>query len=125
MAADDIGDNRTKAAREREDAWLEKQVRKGETPAAASRFVPTPPTPMDDPVRTMPSTAEAPMIRESREEQELRNADLQNRQLDEDNFHDIVNDEDQMYDDTEAISIDGDNMVNQILAIVKNHVSEV
>ena len=55
----------------------------------------------------------------------MRNADLLNRQLDEDNFHDIVNDEDQMYDDIEAISVDGDNMVNQILAIAKNHVSEV
>ena len=65
MAADAIGDNRIKAARERENAWLEKQVREGETPAAASRFVPTPPTPIDDPVRTMPSAAEAPIIREN------------------------------------------------------------
>ena len=87
--------------------------------------MPTPPTPVSDPVRITPSTATDPMIRESREEQEMRNADLLNRQLDEDNFHDIVNDEDQMYDDIEAISVDGDNMVNQILAIAKNHVSEV
>lgn len=45
MATDDIGDNRVKATRERENAWLEKQVREGEVPAAASRSVPTPPTP--------------------------------------------------------------------------------
>ena len=31
----------------------------------------------------------------------------------------------QMYDDIEAVPIDDDNMVNQILTIVKNHVSEV
>ena len=67
MAADDIGDNRIKAARERENAWLEKQVREGETPAAANRPEPTPPTPTDNPIRTMPITAqqehEAPMPR--------------------------------------------------------------
>ena len=32
MATDDIGDHRVKAARERENAWLEKQVREGEIP---------------------------------------------------------------------------------------------
>ena len=45
--------------------------------------------------------------------------------MEEDNCHDVVNEDDQMYDDIEAVSVDGDNMVNQILSIVKNHVSEV
>ena len=30
-----------------------------------------------------------------------------------------------MYDNIDAVPVDGDNMVNQILAIIKNHVSEV
>ena len=106
-----------------------KQVREGEIPAAASRSVPTPPTPQEDPVQTMPNPVqqeiEVPVLRESSEEQVLRNANYWNRQLDEDNFHDIVNEDDQMYDDIDAAPVDGDNMVNQILAIVKNHVSEV
>ena len=46
-------------------------------------------------------------------------------QLDEDNFHEIANDNEQMYDEIEAVPINDDNMVNQILTIVKNHVSEV
>ena len=75
--------------------------------------------------KTQLSKAMECTCRETQEEQDLRNADLQNRQLDEDNFHEIVNDDEQMYDDIEAVPIDDDNMVNQILTILKNHVSEV
>lgn len=64
-------------------------------------------------------------MRESKKEQVLRNANYWNQQLDEDNFHDIVNEDDQIYDDIDAVPVDGDNMVNHILAIIKNHVSEV
>ena len=93
MATDDVGDHRVKAARERANAWLDKEVREGELQAAASQPELTPPTPMDKPIRTMPINAqpggEAPMPRESREEQELRNANDLNQQLNEDNFYEI------------------------------------
>ena len=117
MAKDEVGDNRVKAARERENAWLEKQVREGEITAGANRSEPTPTTPKEN--AGQPGIG-AHIPRESQEEQDLRNADLQNRQLDEDNFHEIVNDDEQMYDDIEAVPIDDDNMVNQILSIVKS-----
>ena len=45
--------------------------------------------------------------------------------MEEDDFQDIINEEDQMYGDIEAVSVDDDNMVSQILSIVKNHVSEI
>ena len=48
------------------------------------------------------------LLRESREEQEQRNANYWNQQLDEDNFHEIVNEDDQMYDDIDAVPVDGD-----------------
>ena len=63
-------------------------MREGEIPAAASRSEPTPPTPTEDPARTMPMTpqqgSEVPLPTESQEERELRNANYWNKQLDED-----------------------------------------
>ena len=66
-----------------------------------------------------------PQPRETREDPERLNANYWNQQLGEDNFHEIVNEEDQMYYDIEAVPVDGDNMANQIHSIIKNHVSEV
>ena len=43
----------------------------------------------------------------------------------EDDFHDVVNNEDLMYDSIEAIPTDSECVFNQVLTILKNHVSEI
>ena len=45
--------------------------------------------------------------------------------MNENNFHEIVNDDVDMYEQIEAIPSDDDNMVNSIMTIARNHVSEV
>ena len=45
--------------------------------------------------------------------------------LNENNFHDVVNQDQDMYDAIDAIPIDQDGMVNSIVATVQRHVSEV
>ena len=45
--------------------------------------------------------------------------------LNEKNFHDIVNQDQDMYDAIDAIPNDQDDMVNSIVAAVQKHVSEV
>ena len=45
--------------------------------------------------------------------------------LNENNFHEIVNDDADMYEQIEAIPADDDNMVNSTMTIVRNHISEV
>ena len=110
---------------------MERQVREGEDhTATAAGGAPTPPTPMDNSANTEsaqpnPIMMPKPVQEETVEESEKRSADYWNAKLEEDDFHDIINDEDQMYDDIEALPAEDDNMVNQILSIVKNHVSEI
>ena len=53
-----------------------------------------------------------------------RSKALQERMLEND-FHDVVNNEDIMYDNIEGIPMDSEYVVNQILNVVKNHVSEI
>ena len=45
--------------------------------------------------------------------------------LSEKNFHEIVNEDADMYDKIKPIPADDDNMVNSIMTIVRNHISEV
>ena len=45
--------------------------------------------------------------------------------LDENNFHDIVNQDQEMYDAIEAVPMGSDDMINSIIATVQRHVSEV
>ena len=45
--------------------------------------------------------------------------------LEENNFHDIVNDDSDMYAEIEAVPSEDEDMVTQIIGIVQNHVSEV
>ena len=126
MAADEIGDNRVKAARERENAWLEKQVREGDSSKTTSIPPAAPATPEEAPVDAQSASATpqaAPMdINDDRQD---RSMDHWNERLQEDNFHEVVNEDDQMYDAIEAVPIHRNSMVNQVLAIVKNHVSEI
>ena len=45
--------------------------------------------------------------------------------LSENNFHDIVNDDSEMYDAIDSIPLDADGMADQVMAVVQNHASEV
>ena len=45
--------------------------------------------------------------------------------MNENNFHEIANDDADMYEQIVAIPTDDDNMVNSIMTIVRNHISEV
>mgnify|MGYP000930717893 FL=1 len=45
--------------------------------------------------------------------------------LNENNFHDVVNDDTEMYDAIDSIPLDADGMADQVMAVVQNHVSEV
>ena len=126
MAADAIRDNRIKAAREREDAWLEKQVREDNKSMTAANPTAAPATPVKSLANAERSNEVQQAVRmKPHDDRQNRNADYWKDIPQENNFQYIVNEEDQMYDDIEAVSMDGDNMVNQILAIVKKHVSEV
>ena len=45
--------------------------------------------------------------------------------LEENDFHDTVNDDTDMYDAIDGIPMDSENMADQVLGAVQNHVSEV
>ena len=45
--------------------------------------------------------------------------------LNENDFHDVVNDDSEMYDAIDSIPLDADGLADQVMAVVKNHVSEV
>ena len=45
--------------------------------------------------------------------------------LEEQNFHDIVNSDDQMYKDFDNVSMASEDVAGQLIGIIQNHVSEV
>ena len=45
--------------------------------------------------------------------------------LEENDFHDIVNDDAEMYNDIEEIPIDSGDLADQVMAVMRNHVSQV
>ena len=101
MVAADVGDNRVEAARERENAWLEKQLREGDSSmtAANSAATPaTPATPVKSPINVEPNhlplegdgLVERAMHIEPHEDRQNRNAHDWNERLEDENFHGIV-----------------------------------
>ena len=127
MLEDESQSNRIKDARAREDAFLEQKVREAheasksvrqEVESAINAPNPNvhvnPPTPIsidqtDAQIDVQPT--QTPMSWED--------------MLQENNFHDIVNDDEEMYGEIGDVSIEDQDMVNQIIGIVQNHVSEV
>ena len=51
-----------------------------------------------------------------------RNPTTWDERLMENDFHEVVNADDDMYDAIEAIPMDQENMVNHIIGIIHNHV---
>ena len=101
-------------------------MREGDNPKKTATPTAAPATHVDAPAddeRTNEVRQTAHM--EPHDDRQNRNADYWNERLQEDHFHDVVNEDDQMYDDIEAVPMDGDNMVNHMLAIVKTCVGTV
>ena len=47
------------------------------------------------------------------------------QRLEERNFEDVVNADEQVYQDNDDISIDSECVADQVLAVVHNHISEI
>ena len=133
MLEDESGSNRVKEAKLREDSYLEEQVRRADEDRRKEEQVvhresqeggvpiqteaATPPTPRNEPndnsMSNEPDTnsQEVPMTWEET--------------LEEQNFHDIVNTDDQMYKDIDDVPMDSEDIAGQMIGIINSHVSEV
>ena len=141
MMGDEFGANRIKDARARQDAYLEQQVRAADetSKAEASKAgsMSRAEAPMNGPI-------EQPRQEVQRDQPHDRDEVMDNGQpangkmevneprqlswdelLEENDFHDIVNDDAEMYNDIEEIPIDSDDLADQVMAVMRNHVSEV
>ena len=120
MLEDEDGSNRVKEARHREDAYLEQKVREADeaakTKEAAEKNLVSMPA--------MPSVPEVAMDPDNHVAAQAEHKTW-DEILDENIFHDIVNDDTDMYAEIESLPGDTDNMVAKIIGIVQNHVSEV
>ena len=129
MLEDEMGSNRIKEAKAREDAFLEQQIRIADE--ASRPMIPTrqaepegatPPTP----VAGEPRIREAPMPENPSEPRIRDPPNMTWEQITEENdFHDVVNNDAEMYDAIGNIPSDSDNMADQMMSIVQNHMSEV
>ena len=126
---DDTGNNRVKAAREREDAYLEEKIREGDLDPNREHRAVKQHREVSDQVQNQPATpVSVPMEEAVQTQQEQtmdRNPTTWDERLMENDFHEVVNADDDMYDAIEAIPMDQENMVNHIIGIIHNHVSEV
>ena len=123
MLADELGSNRVKDARARGDAYLEQTVRAAdEASKAESLQVPARVENVKAVRRSVePETPIDPAVQATNTSREMSWED----ELDENSFHDIVNDDSEMYDAIDGIPLDADGMADQDMADVQNHVSEV
>lgn len=133
MLADEEGSNRVKEARYREGAYLEQKVRETDEAAKATAQQKNVETNFDDrkaPEQVAQSSgsfaevlkdAAAVPIAPSVEVDTMSWEEI----LDENKFHDIVNDDADMYAEIESLPGDTDNMVAKMIGIAQNHVSEV
>ena len=130
MMDDEFGSNRVKEARAREDAYLEQQVRAADemSKAEAQKAGPAP-QPHQEVDHHQHPNQDASMNNDqpgqvNAEASEARQLSWE-EVLEENDFHDIVNDDAEMYNEIENIPIDSENLADQIMAVMKNHVSEV
>ena len=133
MLEDEEGSNRVKEARYREDAYLEQKVREADEASKASAQQRNVEVHHED--REVVGRAAQPskpfdeINNDSSEVPPAVPAETETMSweqiLDENNFHDIVNDDADMYAEIDSLPGDTDNMVAKIIGIVQNHVSEV
>ena len=129
MMEDDTGNNRVKAAREREDANLEDQIREGDLDPNREHRAVKQHREVSDQIQNQPATpVSVPMeeaVQTQQEQMMDRNPTTWDERLMENDFHDVVNADDDMYDAIEAIPMDQENMVNHIIGSIHNHATEV
>ena len=121
MFGDDMGTNRVKEARAREDAYLEHKVKTADQIARPEMHQDQPQRVVNqaDPMEEAITAAKPAVVGTTDDAMTWEQA------LAENNFHDVVNEDSDMYAEIENLP-DYDSMVAQIIAIVsKNHVSEV
>ena len=123
VLADELGSNRVKDARAREDAYLEQAVREtDEASKAKSLQVPARIEIAQDGRRSVePETPIGPAAPATNTSGGMNWEDA----LDENSFHDIANDDSEMYDAIDSTPLDADGMADQVMAVVQKHVSEV
>lgn len=112
-----------KDARAREDAYLEQAARAAdEASKAESSQIPARAEVALDGRRSIdPETPVGPAAPATNTSEQMSWEEA----LNENNFHDIVNDGSEMYDAIESIPLYADGMANQVMAKAQNHVSEV
>ena len=116
---DEAEAHRSIDAREREDAFLEKAIMEGDI-RVDNNVAAAPNTPMTG--SPMPPTVTPPTPRmESMDPAPITHEEV----LDENDFHEIINQDQEMYDAIEAVPIGSDDMIGSIVAVVQRHVSEV
>ena len=133
-----LGNNRLKAAREREDAYLEEKVREGDRDPNRLQISRRNKTfveeaDKDDRLKQVPAetgargseedTRATPMVTNDRQ-QDQGPIDWNDRLMEND-FHDIVNADDEMYEAIDNVPMDQEGMADAIIGIIHNHVSEV
>ena len=118
MLADDLGSNRVKDAKAREDAYLEQAVRAADEASGRIRDQPATDHSIQPNLHEVPVDDSVP----------ANNAPKPMRwdeMLEENDFHDIVNDDTEMYDAIEALPMDSEDLADQVINVVQNHVSEM
>ena len=114
MLDDELGSNRVKEAHAREDAYLEQQVRQADEGRIANEAV------------VASAAPGAAVIDQPMQGQEGSDKQMKwEERLNENDFHDTVNDDTDMYDAINGIPMDSEDMADQVLGAVQNHVSEV
>ena len=115
-----------KEALAREDAHLEQQVGAADE-ATKSQSLPAPSTSQEansDPVVVVPETP----IDHTMSVDEMQSEPKQmswEEMLEENDVHDVVNNDSDMYDTIEGTPMDSEDLADQVIAVVQNHVSEV
>ena len=123
MLADDLGSNRVKDARAREEAYLEHAVRQADEANRNSTMrMPV----INEHIQEAEGTAapDTPVNAAASMPNDFEELTWEER-LAESDFHDVVNDDSDMYDAIDNIPDDADSVADQVMAVIQNHVSEV
>ena len=127
MLEDETQSNRVKDARAREDAFLEQKVREADEASKLIRQEAESSSNVPDPImhQTPPTPVSIDQTHTQVDANPAQTSMTWEDMLHENNFHDIVNDDEEMYGEIGDVAVEDQDMVNQIIGIVQNNVSEV
>ena len=124
LMGDDKESHRIRDAKDREDAFLENAVRQGDIRQDKDEEVERPTSPIT-PTAITPTASVTPAT-PTEQENEASNAPISYEDiLMENDFHDVVNQDQAMYDDINSVPDNSEDMIGSIIGIVQRHVSEV